>query len=170
MATKKPAKAESPGNPGLDREVEIERLKDEVPLPAPRLAAEDGRLERAFVRLHRRVMKWAESKTKEQVAGELVEALFEKRIWDQEQVQLCEALARDRAERKFQRINARKGRGYGFWDDVRTEWLAWQASPEKFDGLKGFAAAMEVKFPGLNARTLPNKITAWKAESRNGDS
>ena len=156
-------------NDSVDAQEEIERLMDQVPVPASAYADID-QLTRSYLRMLRRVRRWAESKPRDLIVMALAEALHEKWISDREQLRLVDALARDRAESKLQRVRARRGKGHGFWAAVEADWNAWQDGTVTYSRTREFEAGMELKYPGLNGGTMRNRIGQWRRrrEARNG--
>lgn len=171
MSAKRPTK-EGPEQSGPDPK-EIERLKNLVPIPEPTFLVDDE-LSFAlwYMRYLTRVEKWVRANTPETIAQKLTMVMVERRRYDREMMSMCEALATDRAELKYQRTYARKGKESSVWKPIKAQWESWQANPGRYETAKDFAAAMEAKYPGATAGTLSNKVTQWKreAESQNGDS
>lgn len=162
--TQKDPKGKGPTELGPEQEAEILRRMDTVRFPQPlqpQITTESTLREVRFVR---RVVRWADSHTMEEVAERLAWALIEKRAWERDAMGRCDLQAREAATVQIRQSRNRRGKGYAFWPAVREEWRAWQRHPQRYDGLKHFAAAMEAKYPGVTYGTLSNKITTWKAD------
>lgn len=161
----------SKGDDDSELEAEIRRRMDTVRFPQPvhpQITTESTLREVRFVR---RVVRWADSHTMEEVAERLAWALIEKRAWERDAMERCDLQAREAATVQIRQSRNRRGKGYAFWPAVKDAWRAWQRNPQRYEGLRGFHAAMEAKYPGVTYGTLSNKITAWKAEhdSHNGE-
>lgn len=170
--TRKDPEMKGPRKLGPEQEAEILRRMDTVRFPMPRLPAISTESTLREVRFVRRVMRWAQAHSAEDVAERLAWVLIERREWRNQSADWCELNARQNAETQLKKRLNRLGKGCRHWPAVRKEWKKFRADPSRYDGSKGFAAAMEAKFPGVAAGTLSNKITQWKREqdSQNGES
>jgi hypothetical protein len=171
MATKKP-KAKRAAEAAQDPE--FQKILDTVPMPGvtrtEELLGNEGM--RRLGRFMMRVQKWIEAKPSSDVAMRLSLEIWRRRAVEKDWFLYCETLAEDRALVAYQRKNARKGKGFRHWPDVKECWIKWQKRPSLYASMIDFKAAMEVKFPGCNPGTLQNQVTKWKREldTQNGES
>lgn len=157
---------------GPEHEAEILRRMDEVPLELPKSPTLDEAMILRHARLISRVTRWVEANSPETVGARLAMEIVGRRWAEKDALEQCDLQARRKAVQSIAQGLNRRGTGCRHWPAVRKEWEKFRRDPSRYDGSRGFAAAMESKFPGVSAGTLSNKITQWKREedSRNGES